>query len=232
MPCARPVRTAAPLPRLRVVHDDAHRAVAELAQHVAGAVGAAVVDDDDLAVEPSGSSTARMRRTISTTRVALVETGTIDRELAELRRRRVTLGHGRAPPGTSRACARDLRGARSSAPSRAARARGVMSGRRCVGIVDRAAARTRAPSVEPVTSSTSSASSSIVNSSGLPMFTGLDDVGVEQREEPAHLVVDVAERAGLLAVAVDRERLRRRSPARGSSRRPGRRPAAGAGRTC
>ena len=35
----------------------------------------------------------------------------------------------------------------------------------------------------------------------------LDDVGVEQRDEPAHFVVDVAERAGLRAVAVDRERL-------------------------
>ena len=39
------------LPRFVGVHDDPHRAVAELAQHVAGAVGAAVVDDDDLALD-------------------------------------------------------------------------------------------------------------------------------------------------------------------------------------
>ena len=35
----------------------------------------------------------------------------------------------------------------------------------------------------------------------------LDDVGVEQREDPAHLVVDVAERTRLRAGSVDRERL-------------------------
>ena len=81
MTCANPVRTAAPLPRLHVVHDDAHRAVGELAQHVAGAVGAAVVDDDDLALEPSGSSTARMRRTISTTVLRSLNTGTITESL-------------------------------------------------------------------------------------------------------------------------------------------------------
>ena len=49
-----------------LVGDHPHRAVAELPQYVAGAVGAAVVDDQNLALD-GGSSTARMRRTISTT---------------------------------------------------------------------------------------------------------------------------------------------------------------------
>ena len=58
----------------------------------------------------------------------------------------------------------------------------------------------------PVTSRTTSASSSIVNSLGLPMFTGSLDVGVEQRRDAAHLVVDVAERPGLAPGAVHRQR--------------------------
>ena len=82
-----------------------------------------------------------------------------------------------------------------------------MSGRRCVGVVGGQRLEHEVDASTPVTSSTSSASSSIVNSSGLPMFIGLDVVGVEQREQPGDLVVDVAERPRLLAVAVDRERL-------------------------
>ena len=48
-----------------LVHDDAHGAVGELAEHVAGAVGAAVVDDDDLEVDRAarpGACGARSRR--------------------------------------------------------------------------------------------------------------------------------------------------------------------------
>jgi hypothetical protein len=55
-------------------------------------------------------------------------------------------------------------------------------------------------------SSVSSASSSIVNSPGLPMFTGPTVVGlVHQAHEALDQIVDVAERARLRAVAVDRD---------------------------
>ena len=180
---------------------------------------------------PSGSSTARMRRSTSTTVLRSLYTGTITDSLRSFARRHVTRGHGPAPPGTRRACARDPRAARSSAPNRGARAPRAMSGRRRVG------------------SSVGSGSntSSDLDARDLAHELGqlqhreldrvadvdrVDDVGVEEREDPAHLVVDEAERARLLAGAVDRERFARRSPARGSSTRRGRRPAAGAGRTC
>ena len=58
--------------------------------------------------------------------------------------------------------------------------------------------------VEPVTSITMSASSSIVNSSGLPMFTGSIQSESSERDDAAHFVVDIAERTGLAAVAVHR----------------------------
>ena len=64
-----------------LVGDDAHGAVGELAQHVAGAVGAAVVDDEDLELE------RQLDRAHATHdlhhRVALVEHGHDHRELPE-----------------------------------------------------------------------------------------------------------------------------------------------------
>ena len=62
------------------------------------------------------------------------------------------------------------------------------------------------PTVEPVSSITSSASSIIVNSPDCRCSPG-QDVAVEQREETAHLVADETEAPRLAAVAVDRQRL-------------------------
>ena len=53
----------------------------------------------------------------------------------------------------------------------------------------------------------SGASSSIVSSSGLPMLTGPARVAAGHGQDPAHGVVDVADRPGLLPVAGDRHRL-------------------------
>ena len=67
-------------PVLRVA-EHAHGAVAELAEHVAGAVVAAVVDDDDLAVERE-LDRAHAAHDLHD-RVALVEDGHDHRELAD-----------------------------------------------------------------------------------------------------------------------------------------------------
>ena len=80
------MRTAAPLPRFTLVQHDAHGAVAELAQHVAGAVVAAVVDDDDLALDAVGKLDRAHAPQDLDDGVALVEDRHDDRELAELRR--------------------------------------------------------------------------------------------------------------------------------------------------
>ena len=196
---SRPVRTAAPLPRLSLVQDDAHGAVAELAQHVAGAVGAAVVDHDDLALDAVGEldrahAPQRSRRT----RVALVEDGHDHRELAQLRRRR---GHARPRARSSRyqACVRS-RPSRSSIfgsqPS-SSRAR-VMSGWRRVGSPIGSGSNTSSD-VEPATSQHELGQLEHRELVRVADVDRIDDVGVEQREDPAHFVVDVAERTGLRA---------------------------------
>ena len=201
MTCASPLRIAAPFPRLRLVGDDPHRAVAELAQHVAGAVGAAVVDDHDLEVDRQVDR-AHAAHDLDDG-VALVEHRHDHRQLAVVVRR-LQLCHRAS--GTSRACGRDLRGGRpwdaNRAPARRARCRDAAAGDRRSG----SGSNTRSRSA-PVTSSTSSASSSMVNSSGLPMFIGPTWSDSSRREQPVDLVAHVAERAGLLAVAVDGERL-------------------------
>ncbi len=177
--CSSPVRIAAPLPRFCSCVDDAHRAVAELAEHVAGAVGAAVVDDDDLALERELDG-AHAAHDLDD-RVALVVHGHDHRQLAELRVRQAASPILPVPVvGAGEALAR----ARRPDPSRGPRAPSVMSGRRCRGRRAGSGSNTISD-CEPVTSSTASASSSIVNSSGLPMFIGPTCVGVEQREEPA-----------------------------------------------
>ena len=79
MTCSSPVRIAAPLPRFaswvttRTVLSPSWR------EHVARAVGAAVVDDDDLEVD--GARPARIRRTISTTVLRSLKTGTMTESL-------------------------------------------------------------------------------------------------------------------------------------------------------
>ena len=84
----------------------------------------------------------------------------------------------------------------------------VMSGWRCVGS-SAGSGRCTIFEREPVSSITSSASSRIVNSPGLPRLTGpVKSSGVvHQPHEALDQVVDVAERARLRAVAVDRDRL-------------------------
>ena len=75
------------------------------------------------------------------------------------------------------------------------------------GVVDGQRLERQLRRSQPVTSSTSSASSRMVNSFGLPMFIGPTWSESSNAEEPADLVVHVAERPRLLAVAVDGERL-------------------------
>ena len=121
------------LPAIAFVHEDANRAVAELAQHVAGAVGAAVVDDDDLALDAVGELDRAHAPHHLHHGVALVVDGHDDRELADLRRRAC---HARPRVRSSRyqACMRS-RPSRSSifgSHCSSSRAR-VMSGRRRVG---------------------------------------------------------------------------------------------------
>ena len=95
-----------------------------------------------------------------------------------------------------------------------------------------AAPRGRSPTREPVTSTTASASSSSVNSYGLPMLTGWCSPDSASAMIPRIEVVDVAERARLAAVAEDRDRAVRAAPGAGRSGSRGRRAAASAGRRC
>ena len=106
------------------------------------------------------------------------------------------------------ACAGARRRAGSPAPSRApARAR-VMSGWRTCGSSTGSASNTISL-LEPVTCRTAWASSSIVNSPGLPMFTGTCSLALGEQDEAADEVVDVAEAPGLRAVAEHGQRLAR-----------------------
>ena len=86
-----------------------------------------------------------------------------------------------------------------------------------VGLARRGRRRSRDD--EPVSSRTRSASSRIVISSSLPMLNTWPTAsgGRMSANERPHHVADVAEAARLLAVAVDRERLRR--PAPGATKR-------------
>ena len=63
------------------------------------------------------------------------------------------------------------------------------------------------PGSIPVCLITSSASSAIVNSPGLPRLTGpvTSSPLLHHRDETVDQVIDVAERPGLLTVAVDRD---------------------------
>ena len=169
-------------------------------------------------------------------RVALVEDRHDHRELpvaSAVRAVRHGCCHALAPPVPLVGAGETLAELDRRAPSRARSRASVMSGWRCVGssIGQRLEHDLRRST--PVTSSTVLGQLEDRELVGVADVHRADVVGLEQtRGCPAHLVVDVAERTGLLAVAVDRERLALASPARGSSTRPGRRPAAAADRRC
>ena len=117
-------------------------------------------------------------------------------------------GPGARPGASARAaCAGRRRGPMCGAQPSSSLAR-VMSGRRCFGSFTGSASNTMGLS-DAVREITFSASSSSVNSSGLPMFTGRCSSDSASRRMPSHQVVDVAERARLRTVAEDRDRLAR-----------------------
>ena len=61
--------------------------------------------------------------------------------------------------------------------------------------------------MEPVILSTSSAKSPMVNSCGLPRFTGPRLRGVNHRDNAADQIVDVTETPGLTAISVNGDRV-------------------------
>ena len=117
--------------------------------------------------------------------------------------RRCRRGARRRPARSSSA---GRRGARPRAPSRAGPWRAVMSGWRTWGSSVGSASKTISER-DSVTSITTSASSSRVNSCGLPMLIGSWTLGLGHRDVAADLVVDVAEAARLAAVAEHGQRL-------------------------
>ena len=154
----------------------------QLREHLPRAVVAAVVDDDELAVDGQVDRTHAPQDLDD--RVALVEDRHDHRELA------VRLDGGRPMSGTGAPCApgsrcrscprsfgtsRNVRirpsAAGPRAPSPSTSRASVMSGWRWVGSSVGSGSNTISDD-EPVTSSTAWASSRIVNSFGLPMLTG------------------------------------------------------------
>ncbi len=83
----------------------------------------------------------------------------------------------------------------------------VMSGCRCLGIVDRQRPPISISLCEPVISRIFSANCRMVISCGLPMLVGSTRSDMQQPVDAVDQVVDVAEGAGLRAVAEDRHRL-------------------------
>ena len=194
--------------------------------------GAADPADDVVGLEHGG----RRRRAGASSQAAVSPAGpapmtTTSSSAAAVMPRRGRRAGRRAVPGTRRSCGSDRRPARPAAPSRAASRARVMSGRRTVGSSSgRGTCTTSLP--DPASSQISAASSVIDTSCGLPMLTGPASVERQQRDDALDQVVDVADRAGLAAVAGDRQRFagqRLRDEGRAP---PGRRRGASAGRRC
>ncbi len=196
--CSNPVRTAAPLPRLwscmtmRTVLSPSWRSTSRVPSLLPSST--TMISRST----PSGSSTARMRRSDLDQRVALVEDRHDDRELAQLRR--CADGHARPRARSSRyhSCMRRKTLAQRDrpAPSRAASRARVMSGRRRVGSPTGSGSNTISD-VEPVTSRTTSDELEHRDLVRVADVDRIDDVRVEERDDPAHFVGDVAERPGL-----------------------------------
>ena len=158
----------------------------------------------------SGSSTARMRRMTSATVVRSLNTGHDHRQRLVGPQRgqlgQFGLGHPARPASpsvrSSRSCVRCPPAGRSCGSHPSSRRASVMSGQRRVGSSVGSGSKTTSD-VDPVTSRTKCARSSIERSSGLPMLTGPVSDESSRASRPGDLVVDEAQAPRLAAVAVD-----------------------------